>query len=301
MSARPRPVFVVLALCAVALLGWRLLTLFFPAKAAAPAPAAAGCIPPRPNLSASVAKFHGLTFHVDPDDMVITARTIGFGEYEPGLTKAFLSIVHEGDTVIDIGANIGYYTMLGAQAVGQKGKVYAFEPDPGAYALLRTNAEVNRFTNIVAEQKALSNRPGTLTLYRGCTNKGDNRVIAPSDKRETVTVEAVALDDYLPNNAKIRFIKSDTQGAEGMVLEGMRRTIERNKELYFAVEFWPYGLARSGWPPDRFLMLVHSLGFTIQEIDEQTGTLTPTTVGSLLKRYGQANGELHTDLLLRKQ
>lgn len=301
MSIRLFLLLAVLGFSIIGLVRWSIIPAIVP-----PAPAATvetGCTVPRPNLSPSVVRFRGLEFHVDPDDMFITGGTIAFGGYEPVLTREFLKHVQPRDTVIDIGANIGYYTLLGAQAVGPKGRVYAFEPDPSPYALMSAGIQANGFKNVTAEQVALSDQAGVVTLYRDCINRGDNRIITPRDqrvRREAVQVRALRLDDYLPGDTRIAFIKSDTQGADGMVLEGARRTITRQDSMWLAVEFWPYGLHRAGWPPERFLMLLYSLGFRqIWEIDERKGTMEPTTIASLVARSDPAKEE-HADLLLRK-
>lgn len=243
--------------------------------------------------------FHGLTFYVNPEDEAITAWMIGSGAYEPVLTRYILDRTREGDTVIDIGANIGYYTMLAAQKVGPRGKVIAFEPDPTAFALLEKNAKANGFTNIVAEQKAVSDAPGILKLYLAARNKGDDRIFPAEESREAIEVPAVALDGYLPAGTHVDFIKIDTQGAEGVIFEGMRGTLSRETNIRVALEFWPYGLRRAGYSGERLLKGAQALGFKFREIDERAGTVRPVSAIELLKECPE-DQDIHTNVLLTR-
>ncbi len=241
----------------------------------------------------------GLTLHVNPDDRVITAAVIQAGYYEPLLTKLLLENVRAGDTVIDIGANIGYYTVLAAKKVGPRGRVIAFEPEPQAFSFLKRNAEVNRFTNIVAEQKAVSNASGIVKLYIARENLGDHRIFPSEPGRQAIEVQAVALDDYLPDGDPVHFIKIDTQGAEGLIFEGMQRTLRRHKNVRVALEFWPYGLEMAGSSGARLLNQIHALGFSMQDVNEGEGKVRAVTAGELLKKYTVENKE-YTNLLLTR-
>ncbi len=240
----------------------------------------------------------GLTIYVNPEDRYLTAAALRFG-YEPVLTKVFLENVHEGDTVIDIGANIGYYSMLAAKKVGPRGRVIAFEPDPQAFSILKRNMEVNGFTNIVAEQKAVSNARGTLKLYIAPQNLGDHRIFPSEESRQEIAVQAVALDQYLPAAGAVHFIKVDTQGAESVIFEGMQRTLRRHKNVRLAAEFWPYGLELAGSSGSRLLNQIHALGFRMQDVDEFAKTVRDVSAPELLKRYA-VETKANTNLLLTR-
>ena len=121
-------------------------------------------------------------------------------------------------TVLDVGCGKGYFSLAIARMVGPTGRVIAFEPDPESFALLQKNVAANGYANVVLEQKALSNEPGSLKLYLAEENLGDHRIY-PVGEREFVEVEAVTLDDYLAEKGgRVDFIKVDTQGAEGVIL-----------------------------------------------------------------------------------
>ena len=84
------------------------------------------------------------------------------GYYEPFITAFVKDMIKEGDIVIDIGAHIGYYTLLFSKLVGKTGKVFAFEAHPDNFTLLKQNVETNGYTNVVVENKAVSNYNGKI-------------------------------------------------------------------------------------------------------------------------------------------
>ena len=170
----------------------------------------------------------GLKMYLDPTDQIITPTILAIGSWERDETYWFLRTVKPGDTIVDVGANAGYYTVIGSKLVGDKGKVYAFEPEPASFELLQKNVRLNGLTNVVLERKALSNRKGTLKIFIADANKGDHRIYQPEgESRPSVDVETVRMDEYFRDNTRrIDFIKIDTQGAEGVILEGMKGLLE---------------------------------------------------------------------------
>jgi predicted methyltransferase len=97
----------------------------------------------------------------DPDpSMRATFRAYALNRvHEESTTNLFRNIVKEGDVVVDLGANVGYFTLLTAKLVGRKGKVYAFEPEPRNYGYLLKNIQLNGYEHVVASQKAVADRP----------------------------------------------------------------------------------------------------------------------------------------------
>ena len=127
---------------------------------------------------------------------------------EAGDIQSLRSYVKPGEVVIDIGANVGYYTLIAARLVGETGRVYAFEPDPTNFAILDKNVRLNGFRNVVLEQKAVSNEPGSIELFLHEGAAGDHRIYQFFQDQGAVEVEAVALDDYFEDvNGKIDFEK----------------------------------------------------------------------------------------------
>ncbi len=192
----------------------------------------------------------GLKVYLDPTDNVMTPTILVIGNWETAETAWFLRTVKPGDTIVDAGANFGYYTLIGSRLVGDKGKVYAFEPEPTNFELLQKNVRLNGLTNVVLEQKALSNRKGTLKLFIADQNKGDHRIYQPEgESRRSIDVEAVRLDEYFKDHKRgIDFLKSDTQGAEGVILEGMTGLLEGRADG--PTIFMEFGRTDSrGWGP----------------------------------------------------
>jgi len=220
-----------------------------------------------------------------------------FGIYEPFETELVQKEIKRGDVVLDLGANIGYYTLIFAKLVGEEGKVFAFEPDPNNFSLLKKNVEINGYKNVVLVQKAVSNKTGKLKLYLCEDNLGDHRIYDSYDGRKSIEIESVLLDDYFRGrNLKIDFIKMDIQGAEGWAIQGMLNLLKENKTVKIVMEFWPIGLKRSGINPNEHLKSLVNLGFKLYKINKRKKKIEPVDIPKLLKIY-TLKKENHTNLL----
>ncbi|UCH51026.1 MAG: FkbM family methyltransferase [Chloroflexota bacterium] len=208
----------------------------------------------------------------------------GYEQYE---TKLFRQYVTADMTVVDIGANVGYYTLLAAKLVGAKGKVFAFEPEPENYALLVRNIKMNGYKNAIPERKAVSNKTGKANLF---LNKETGAHGLLSDREGiigTMTVETVSLDEYFKGKEHpIDIIKIDVEGAELAVLRGMQNIIKNNADLKIFTElFWPVGLHKSDFSPREYWDRLVEIGFKcIYFINEQEQRLE-TADFSLIMRY----------------
>jgi FkbM family methyltransferase len=231
-----------------------------------------------------------ISMYLNPDDRVITDTMRTSGIWEPNETHWFVKSMRPGDVVIDAGANVGWYTILASKLVGPTGRVYAFEPDPTAFALLQRNIRENGADNVVAEQKALSNENTTLELFIAGENKGDDRIYQPEgENRPSIKVPAVRLDDYLRGKADhVDFMKMDTQGAEGVILEGSQETLRANAQLAMIVEYWPSGLAGLGSDPAALLKLLRGDDFRFWDLGGYAGgpeKMTEVDDPTLLAKY----------------
>lgn len=213
-------------------------------------------------------------------------------------------LVQPGQTAVDIGANIGYYTLLVAARVGPGGHVYAFEPETDNIALLQRNVARRRLDNVTVVPQAVSSASGPLNLYRSTFHPGDHRTVDPGDGRPRVTISATSLDDYFAARpGPIHFIKVDVQGAEGMVLDGMRQLLDdlhRTGSLTMMVEFWPAGLRRAGTQPSALLEQLVRAGFTLQEINERSYRLDPVEPAALCRRLKDSALD-YVNLLCQRQ
>jgi FkbM family methyltransferase len=190
--------------------------------------------------------------------------------YEPQEVIYLESIVNSGNTVLDIGANIGYYSLILARKVGENGRVYAFEPEPENFELLKKNVAINHYQNIIPVNMAISDTNGISRLYINETNKGDHRLYDSGNKRSFITVEKIKLDDYFKGQPQtnIDVIKMDIQGSELQALKGMTNLLLNSKKLILVLEFWPFGLNCAGSNPEELIDFLTEMGFHIFVLDE---------------------------------
>src|SRR3989344_1198701 len=144
-----------------------------------------------------------------------------FGVYEKTLVSTIKTYIKKGDVVCDIGAHDGYHTLIMSKAVGKRGKVYAFEPDPGNFSLLKRNVENNNIKNVILIKEAVSDKCGTVKLYQNPNNRSDNGIIGKHNGYSFIKVETITLDRFFAKNNKVDFIKMDIQGAEPLAFKGM--------------------------------------------------------------------------------
>jgi len=206
--------------------------------------------------------------------------------YEPVETQLIKKELKPGQVFVDIGANIGYYTLIAARLAGPAGKVYAFEPDPSHFGLLQKNIAQNGYSNVVPANLAVSDRAHSARLYLNQANPGDHRIWDSGDGREFIPIQIVSLDGYFKKlDKRVHFIKMDIQGAEAKALEGMRGLIRSNRAIKLVAEFCGKNLKNCGNDPGRFLAMLKSMGFRVFEISEKHGTVKPAASPYLLKRY----------------
>lgn len=220
-----------------------------------------------------IAYVHNQKMHLDEQDSL---RLSILGEFEPTETQLVRESIKPGYRVLDIGAHIGYYTLLFASLVGRDGGVIAFEPDPTNFRLLEKNVAENGHTNVTLAQKAIAEKSDRRLLYRSSSNSGDHRLVPPPGEREVVEVECAALDEFLEGDSRrIDFIKMDIQGAEGWALQGMRNLIEENPSLKLLTEWSPSSLKLAGYQPTKYLETLESMGFHLHLIGDNRFELKP--------------------------
>jgi FkbM family methyltransferase len=146
------------------------------------------------------------------------------GSYEPALSAMFREFLRPGDTFFDIGANVGYFTLLAASRVGKTGKVHSFEPNPPVFRELERNVALNGFDQVIPNDCALSDRAEMVELWVNPeVDSGLSSLRRTSEiLTQTITRRAIRLDDYVVQNqiGKIRAMKLDVEGAEQLVLQG---------------------------------------------------------------------------------
>lgn len=208
--------------------------------------------------------------------------------YEPSGTIFCQKNVKEGNIVLDVGANMGYYTLIFANKVGDYGHVFAFEPEPQNCELLRKNVKINGYKNVTISKKAVSNVTGKGKLFINTYNKANHRIYDSCDGKKFIEIDTIRLDDYFSEfNQKIDFVKIDIEGSEYYALKGMEALLRRNSpNVVIMTEFWPKGLLLSGIEPYQYIELISDIGLEIYKID----TLNKMDTRVLLQNYTSEKG-----------
>jgi len=184
--------------------------------------------------------------------------------FAPEETQVFRDVLKPGMTFVDVGANIGYFSLFAAQLVGVEGRVVAFEPEEENFKLLVKNISENGYRNVTAERMALSDSEGELSFYKDPSNLCAHSLVKGEGRAEVI-VPATTFDayfkDYLPDVVKI-----DVEGAEPSVLAGMSETLRSNKKPIIIIEYFPSALHRFGVEPEVCLESLKQAGYRISLI-----------------------------------
>ncbi len=234
--------------------------------------------------------------------------------YDPFETHLMTSLIKPGDVVADLGANIGYYTLIFSKLVGNNGKIFAFEPGSSNFNILIKNIKINGYSKIVVtEKKAISNIDDKeIILYLDDDNHGMNRIYKANDlvneKYKQEVVKTIRLDTYFENNydcQKIDFIKMDLEGSEYGALTGMQNISRNplNKNLKMLVEFHPTSIIEYGKEPKQVLELLYSYNFDIWDLDKIKKNKTKISLNneSILNEFIRKADKYTTNLLCEKQ
>lgn len=191
------------------------------------------------------------------------------GAYEPPTSDIFFKIIKPGDTVIDIGANVGYFSLLSAKLTGEKGKVYALEPILSVRENLISNILLNDYNNIRVIPKAASATAARLTIYEGPEgHKGVSSLRPLSTASRELTIEAIALDDLIEEMGTVNFIKIDVEGAEMRALLGMKKIINKDHPS-FIIEFTDSYLKSFGDSASQMAEWLNTHGYQLYRIEEE--------------------------------
>ena len=173
----------------------------------------------------------GHKIYVDTRDVSVASHLMLDGKWESWIERVIMSEISPGMTVCDVGANFGYYTLLSAAKVGERGKVYAIEANPHIAKLLRQSVAVNGFahyTDVVAAAAYDTVSEVTLTFEQEFSGAGTLLLSAGESQwtRAQVKVPALPLDNIVPVDKRVDFIKMDIEGAEVLAIRGAKRIIE---------------------------------------------------------------------------
>lgn len=201
------------------------------------------------------------------------------GAYEKRHVRLVRLLLRPGDTVFDIGANIGYYSLIARTLAGETGAVHSFEPHPAIFARLQDNIALNHFVNVVPHQLAIADSPGTVTLYSPDApgeNSGWSSLFLPADLQQAEwpsnptrvevvadTVDSLVFEQGVPVP---QFIKLDAERAEVRVLGGMTRLLASPEPPAVLCEEQDE-LTEVGLRPNEVRLRFAEYGYGVYEID----------------------------------
>ena len=189
----------------------------------------------------------GLKMKLDISDWVNFQIFLKQG-YEKPESMVWKELCSRSHTIIDIGANIGYYSLIASRHTS--GKIYSFEPVTETQGKFRANIELNKFSNIYPVQKIISDKAGRIRIYfDDATNTGTASLVKESSEKTAFEeVESTTLDQFAADNAlgKIDLVKIDVEGSEFLVLRGMEKTLTDSRP-FLMVEVLEETLAKFGF------------------------------------------------------
>jgi FkbM family methyltransferase len=205
-------------------------------------------------------------------DLFISECIRRYGIWEPAETDYILDNLLPGDTLIDIGANIGYYSVIASNIVGPKGKVFSFEPDPLNFSLLEFNLAINRASNSTTSRVAISDNADGGKLFRSSDNLGDHRMHYGQHERgrnakNVLNIQTQRIKPEMLTEASGNvMVKIDTQGWEGHIILGNLDALSKAHRIIF--EWFPHWIRATGRDPLSIIQSLEGIGFTLRVLSE---------------------------------
>ncbi|WP_421852837.1 FkbM family methyltransferase [Oricola sp.] len=243
--------------------------------------------------------------YLDCEDTCLTPSIIQQGKWQPSLTGFLERELRRCDHFVDVGANCGYFSLLGAKRVGWGGAVVAFEPQKRFAKLAQRSFDANFYNHAVLLQHALGEAEGECELRSFGTNLGATSLITGLGGESTgETARVRTLDDAIEDASRTlgkpltpTVMKVDIEGYEPHMWRGMRKTLAAPELRLIVIEYSPRHYEAQGLDPDAFLDEIRSAGFNIAYLDSSSIELplSHPTYEEALATWGQA------ELVLRKR
>jgi FkbM family methyltransferase len=212
---------------------------------------------------------------IQDDDAAAIAYYLSGELPEAGTIALVERLLSKGDCFVDVGANVGIYSLLAGRIVGPTGKVIAVEPMPITFNALRTTLAVNGMLDIVdMHECALGSRADTLRLYSSHTS-GHSSLLEPAGHAKGSDDVTIKLGDEVLAGARPKIIKIDVEGWELEVLEGLRNTIEQTDGLSIIMECSPIHIRRKHDSLVEWMERIKSFGLRCWRIDDDALALSP--------------------------
>ncbi len=219
--------------------------------------------------------------------------------YEKNTVNYFKNNIKPGMTVADVGAHVGYYTVIFSRLVGPTGKVLAFEPDKENFSLLEKNT--SRLKNVERYENAISDKNGSVDFFKVIGSTGCHSVVTPHAESEKESVQSITLDSFVEKNTikKIDFLKIDIEGAEPLALKGMQKLIGNSENISIVSELNPDSLAQLGETPDSFFNGIAEQKLKVYKIGKN-GNITEINKNDMANLEMYQAKKLYTNILLKK-
>jgi FkbM family methyltransferase len=233
--------------------------------------------------------YTGHKIFLDSRDLSIAVHLMQDGKWETWVEQVITWQLKPGMTFCDVGANFGYYTLIGAQCVWPSGKVYSVECNPRLLDLLSRSILANGFEQIVKLiPVAASNESGEIEFAFDDKFSGGGSSVIPElmtqGSHQKIRVQSARLDDLIPRETTVSVLKIDVEGWESNVFDGAERILSSDALRSIIFEFTADSVARFR-PPQEFLRKLTSLGFKLQILDE-TGLQPPGNEWEILSAAG---------------
>ena len=261
----------------------------------------------RRELSIKAKASFGAVFHGAFPDL-IHSHLFFFGIWEPVLSAYLADLLRPGDTVIDIGANVGAHTLFAAHLVGSAGHVHAIEASPHIFAKLQENIRLNGMTNVRLYNVAVTDVAGSALVYLhsdynlGATTIVPEELVTREAKPEAV-VTALPLQEIVPLEAikAAKVIKIDVEGAEWLVAKGMASILpELSEQVIIIAEVSPIGLKAFDVSPAVFFKLFTDAGFKAYQFDSEPIPETSRFYRRVVIPYLPPTQHLDRDIVFRR-
>lgn len=209
--------------------------------------------------------------------------------FEAEILWVLLHTLQAGDVAIDVGANIGFFTLIMSQLVGPTGKVVACEPGANNLPSLRHHLERNGIHNVSIEERPIWAKEGPIDFYLNADDRSSNALFDPAQFEynvkarampQKVRLNATTLDEVCADLPEIKIIKIDTEGAEQRVLEGAANILRMRQALFVIAELNPLGLPQTGCSAETMRDFMRQFGyemFFIHQTDLLPTLVPPTT------------------------
>jgi FkbM family methyltransferase len=208
---------------------------------------------------------NGFIIHYGQQDSDLASFIMTNNDYEPETRQAVENLLNDGDIFVDLGANIGFFTLLAARLVGPDGKVFAFEPTPSTRTYLTRNVFDNNYTDrVVIESFAISDKRGKAKFSITPLSICNSITIGESALGEQeIEIETISLDEYFSQKGikKVDLIKMDIEGQELAAIRGMDKINALNPTIKIIFEYHQANITKNNLTGVEFFQVLQSYGF----------------------------------------